>query len=533
MEISKVLDPIGDGGGGGSDVRYDPLFDALQSEVEKLTCPSFTGIVDWEGVVELASDILATKSKDLVVTGYLAVALVHTRHQDGVLTSLRVYHDMLAKFWDELYPPKLKARGRVLAVEWWLEKTLKALQLRRVRLSRQQAFAAQEVVERIDRLLTERLPGAPPVEPLKRLFAEQQHEATEERAMGTAAAPVPVAGSGGVKHGTEEEAVAAPGKGEGARDLEGALQRLRREALLLRLEDPADPVAYRLVRLSVWTPVSLLPPALEGRTRIPPPHHDQAALLRELRQKRSAQALLDAAEGRVSQFLFWLDLNRLSFEALGHLGDRFRDAQEAVAQETCHFVARLPSLMELCFSDGTPFADAETRRWLQQRFPATQLGAGGGAVGVALAEMGAPEDTPDVPGGESGAELARAVAEAQRLAQEGKLSEAVDALHCRLEGCRSGRERLIWRLALVEFLLQATGSRLILPQLEAVLADVERHALTRYDPALALRALKLAYVGFQSVDDPVMSEKAREALFRIGELDPAEMVRLEKGARVC
>ena len=37
----------------------------------------------------------------------------------------------------------------------------------------------------------------------------------------------------------------------------------------------------------------------------------------------------------------------------------------AAIRQTCErFVCRLPALLELCFSDGTPFVDAQTQAWI-------------------------------------------------------------------------------------------------------------------------------------------------------------------------
>ena len=57
-------------------------------------------------------------------------------------------------------------------------------------------------------------------------------------------------------------------------------------------------------------------------------------------------------------------LHALVAEALDSLGDGYVNAQEAVCQETALFIHRLPALIDLNFSDGTPFADSETRQWL-------------------------------------------------------------------------------------------------------------------------------------------------------------------------
>ena len=46
------------------------------------------------------------------------------------------------------------------------------------------------------------------------------------------------------------------------------------------------------------------------------------------------------------------------------LGDGYRQAREAVCQESAFLLHRLAGLRNLAFSDGTPFADPETQRWL-------------------------------------------------------------------------------------------------------------------------------------------------------------------------
>jgi type VI secretion system protein VasJ len=116
--VSLGKEPIGAEQPAGSDVRYDESFDNLQLEIDKLTIPSATGSVDWEKVISLSSEILAHKSKDLLVAGYLAVALIHTHKDEGFAIGLKMYQDMLEHFWDDLYPPKKRMRGRAGAILW-------------------------------------------------------------------------------------------------------------------------------------------------------------------------------------------------------------------------------------------------------------------------------------------------------------------------------------------------------------------------------------------------------------------------------
>ena len=97
----------------GSDVRYDPLFEELQAEVDKLSSPTATGTLDWGKVAKASAAILSGKSKDLLVAGYLAVSLIHTRKDEGLAVGLRLFRDLLENFWEDLFPPKARMRGRL------------------------------------------------------------------------------------------------------------------------------------------------------------------------------------------------------------------------------------------------------------------------------------------------------------------------------------------------------------------------------------------------------------------------------------
>ena len=146
----------------GADVRYDPDFDHLQAEIDKLASPSATAATDWKKVAHLASSILSTKAKDLLVASYLAVALIHTDRSDGLLTGLSIMHDLLANFWEGLFPPRKRLRGRLAALEWWIEKSEPALKAYpRASLSAETCSQARERLQAIDALLEGLAAGTP------------------------------------------------------------------------------------------------------------------------------------------------------------------------------------------------------------------------------------------------------------------------------------------------------------------------------------------------------------------------------------
>ncbi|ABB30520.1 type VI secretion-associated protein, VC_A0119 family [Geobacter metallireducens RCH3] len=505
----------------GDDVRYDPLFDTLQAEVDKLTSPAIAGNIDWEKVVRLSADILATRSKDLLVASYLAVGLVQTRGGDGLALGLKVWRDLLERFWNDLYPTRM--RGRQRSVEWWLDRTEIALrQQGEQTLPGEQHVIVLETLGAIDRFLRERLENAPSLTKLRELVVDMAPEVNVE-AVAEAAAPPPVQAEAPADLFTPPSQVAVrpvevPRQtsipGSPLQALEAGLRQVGEAAGALLQQDPSSPVPYRLSRLAAWGQVTELPPAVNGRTRIPPPERQVLTLLQELASHGDGEALLKAAEARLPQFIFWLDLNRFTAEALSRLGDRFSSAREAVCAETAALAGRLPGLEGLSFADGTPFADGETRQWLagvmQRESSAAQCPAEADTEGRAEA-------------------IAQEVDEAQALIRSGKLLEAVERFQGHLGNGASRKEKLHWRLALAQLLVNTNRAKLALPHLEQVVADIGAFGLEEYDPALALRGLKLAWIGFDSQAEPRFKEKAAEALHRIARLDPVEMVRLAKG----
>jgi len=305
---------------------------------------------------------------------------------------------------------------------------------------------------------------------------------------------------------------------EAGKALSDGLMKIGEASFFLWQLDLATPQIYRLTRKTAWYAVDELPPAANGQTRIQAPPPQVKNLLFDLRNNGDAEALLKAAETRLPQYIFWLDLNRLAAEALARLGNRFERAHEAVCQETAFLLHRLPGLEELSFSDGTPFANPDTRQWLS---------------GIAF-QGTAPENSTDCLQDAAvqvsmETTIDKKIKELQQQVRKGKLIEAMETVQQKLNGSISQRENLLWRLSLSQMLVDVGKSRLALPHLEQALKDIAWHGLESYDPTLALRGLKLAWLAFDSQAEQKFKEQAQEVLHQIGRFDMPEMVRLSKG----
>jgi type VI secretion system protein VasJ len=522
-------EPISEDRPTGADARYDPAYDELQTEVDKLSAPAAATPVNWEKVSLLATDILTNTSKDLLVASYLAVALIHTRGNDGCTVGLKLYLDLIESYWDELYPQKDRLRGRIRALEWWLEKTQSALkQATDLSFLAGQHLLVMDILNRLDDFLGGHLEDAPSLVSIKDYFIGLTPVVDDTLERETPAS-LPSANSeekqeqAGIHPPHETQALSAAqginSTQEIDRTLSDGLMKISAASFGLWQQDHAAPQAYRLARLTAWCAIDELPPSANGRTRIAPPPSQVKDLLFELENNlggdTGAEALLQAAETRLPQHIFWIDLNRLAAEALVQLGAPFARAHQTVCQETAFLLHRLPGLEELSFCDGSPFATPETRRWLKGitlRFVRPEVVS---LIPVpALAETGME------------ARIEEKMTELHQLVGTGKLIEALEIAQLMLQFSTSRREHLLWRLALSRMLVDTGESRLALPHLEQVLDDITEYGLALFDPSLALQGLQLAWLAFQSQPEQKSRDRAQEVLHQIGRIDLPEMARL-------
>ncbi len=510
----------------GSDVRYDPTFDELQTEVDKLSSPAVAGTVNWEKVCRFSTDILLNKSKDLLVASYLSVALIHTRRNDGFAVGLKLYLDLLERFWEDLYPQKVRMRGRTRSIEWWLEKTEAALkQVKDISFPPAQLQLIKENLNRIDNFLSEHLENSPSLSPIKEFFNEisvQIEDTAESKALlqnihEPIEEQLSVSNEAKSQKSNDNISSKIMSLQDAGKALNEGLVRIGDATYFLLQQDPANPHAYRLSRTAAWYLVSDLPLATNGLTRIQPPTIQDKNILLGLRNNGDPEALLKASETRLSQFILWLDLNRLTAEALARLGSRYEKAHDAVCEETAFLLHRLPGLEELSFSDGTPFATPDTKQWLK-----TIAFQGASSIDSAV-------DAVDSECNENVEfAISKNIAEMQTQVRKGKLIDAMETVQLKLRNCSSHREKLLWRLALSRMLIDLGKSKLALPHLEQALKDIDKYWLEEYDPDLAMRGYKLAWLAFDNQSEQRFKDRATDVLHQIGRIDMPEMVRLSK-----
>ncbi len=110
IDLSAILSPIEGENPAGENLRYTPIYDAIQ-EARKEDDPLEQGewgteikVADWGKVAELAVGALEKQTKDLQIAVWLLEALIKTRGYQGLSEGLLVLAGLLETFWDHLYP---------------------------------------------------------------------------------------------------------------------------------------------------------------------------------------------------------------------------------------------------------------------------------------------------------------------------------------------------------------------------------------------------------------------------------------------
>jgi type VI secretion system protein VasJ len=114
--------PIAGANPAGVSSRYEPEFEKMAAEIAKLESVEGKANIKWDVVVECSIALLTGKTKDLLVSSYLALGLTQERGYLGLSQGLTVVRDMMAAHWEGLFPEKTRIRARATALQWMSER---------------------------------------------------------------------------------------------------------------------------------------------------------------------------------------------------------------------------------------------------------------------------------------------------------------------------------------------------------------------------------------------------------------------------
>jgi type VI secretion system protein VasJ len=238
----------------GTSARYEPEFERMQAEIDKLT--SLSGAApDWQLVIAEASSVLAGKSKDLMAASYLSAGLREANGWAGLADGLNLIKTMLATFWEGVHPGKLRARKS--AIDWLLDR-LKVV-LEPVPVNPGDRADAEACLAQIDAIVAfgeGRWENDPPTIWALGQIIKDKIATIPQAGPAAAGKPggAPGASSGGAAHLAAAFALSPAGIPAGRAE---AYRQIIAAAEFLTALEPHSPVPYLLRRAASWGGMSL------------------------------------------------------------------------------------------------------------------------------------------------------------------------------------------------------------------------------------------------------------------------------------
>lgn len=455
----------------GVSARMEPEFEKLQAEIDKLTSVDPNSI-NWNTVVELATQILSTRSKDVAAAVYLTGGLLHTQSYGGLGIGLKICADLLKTFWETLWPEKKRLRGRVAPFNWLAERCDKVLpEFRTPQESDRAALeGAVKSVQEMNAFLGDKLEGieAPNFQLLERLIQDKVY-----------AIPAPQAASTSSSTPTTTSTPSAPAQAnvdnpDAARAaLPQIWETIYKASVVLRGANPADPIPYVLLRIAIWGDLLEIPPGIapgDGKT------------LEDRLAKKEFPGVLKDAEDQILQAPLWLDLHFYVYRAMEGLGYAYDGARKVVGDAVASLARRLPAAL-----NG---ASPASKLWIQNELF-------GSATAV--------EDPRT---------------KARALAARKQFVEAVALLQREALAATSRRDRFVWKLELAKICAEGGKTALAIPILEGLDLEAQKFQLDEWEPQLAGEVVQFLYECHRtSTGDPASADKAKKLYARLSSLD--------------
>lgn len=504
MNLSDAgLNPVPGPSPAGSDVRYDPVFDQLQSEIDKLSSITHTGEVDWQKIVDLSAGVITEKSKDLLAAVYLCAGMMNVQGLEGLAEGTKVLKDIIATYWDDCYPTKKRMRARINALSWWQDKSVSWLkkQPQSRSVPENTKLTLLENAKKLQELLTGLMPDPPPMLEFMNLL----ESLPVERKDIPSKIPVPETDNQAPPELDSPQPQSPLPTSAPLDDADAARKLLARTAMdfatLGLREDPSDPMVWKASRFAAWIKIRSLPPARNARTMIPPPQEEIRSALQRLIADGKYQRAAITAEENFTGAALWLDLQRFICTCLENIGEEYTAALDSVQSETTALLKRLPGLELLCFADSTPFADTETRAWLSTLTAGPQAGKTENKHKQNL--------------------TAKVLKDAGILRGKKDTAGALDLISQGIQRAEDGPSRTELRLAQLDILCSEKRFDMAAALADELLMEMEKRGLESWDRQLAVRILLGCLEAYSGLGGEKNLARARDMISSISRIKPS------------
>ena len=531
--LSIITTPLAGENPFGVNINYDADFDILKNEVAKL------GGIDYDLLEKTGIKILSTKSKDIRVMSFLSWVYMRSGNWENLADIWDGLGTLVEQNYDAIYPDR--DRARQLAFKWLSEGRFTVLleQKKPTEADYEHITRLLAGLSSIKPVLEQKFPDGSPfpseffkfvgqwertckpkpkVEPPPASGDTAQSQPQNNGA--SAQTTMPAAPGATVPQTTASAATTAAAAADSIDTPKQAQGVVRKAALVLIEKEPTKPSGYRLLRCVRWDLLEKAPPSDSGKTLLTGPNEQQRNYFQKLLAEKQWKTIIEKAE---SAFCsggnhLWLDLQRLVATACKELGTEYAAVYNSVLFETSLLIARIPELMALNFSDGTPMCDDATRDWIMVEVPKT-AGADGN---VAVAES-------------SGDPLDKERRELNSVISAGKIDEGLAILHEKIAGSSVERDNFRRTVMAAELLIKGKQPDVAVSMLESLDKTLEERNLDTWDPAAAVSAWSALVAAYKAARGSkpqnvqiVIQEKLATILGKISRLDPGKAFTLSK-----
>ena len=297
---------------------------------------------------------------------------------------------------------------------------------------------------------------------------------------------------------------------------------IKKGAAFLIEKEPLMPMGFRIMRALRWDLLEKAPPADGGKTQLTAPQPQQRVYFQNLISQNDWKTALEKAEATFAAGAnhLWLDLQRIIASACKELGSDYALIRKSILIETASLLKRIPELVNLNYSDGSPFCDDATKDWITAE---VQTAIAGG------------DSSPSAAGGRLSDPLEAELRSVNGMVAAGKIEDALDVLRDATRSSSSGRDNFRRSIAIGNLLLKAKQPDIAVSVLESLDRKVEQYNLVVWDQdvvveawSVLVRAYKAAKVQKQPNVVALIHEKQNNISSKISLVDPGKAYNLNK-----
>jgi type VI secretion system protein VasJ len=540
----------------GINIRYEPDFDQLEAELAKQESLN-AETVDWSVISQLSSQIIKSSSKDLLVGSYLCYALLVRDGYHGLSVGLNILIDMSNLHWDGLFPPAKRMRARQTAFTWLAEKAGALVSTTPPGSQESEAVVeAANMLKQLDGVLVEKMGDQAPMltdlsRPLKNYRQSAEAELANSQPIvpvaqpsavsavpepqvqaqiapvvepqaaapepAPAPAPAPVKSVPAVtKSAKNSKASNASAPDAGSLESEADSKKILRQlqatardiASFWIAQKLADERPYRVARVAAFMGLEKAPPDDNGVTQVDPPAPERLKFFEVQAGKGDLVTLIPGLERTLARAPFWFDGQFLVVKSLRSLGAEYEAAAQTVTRELRNFISRFPEVVDFSFSDETPFANDQTRMWLDAEVLGSSSDAGSDSSDTATSEL-----------------WSTTLAEAKQMAASGDSNKAFELMSSGMSKASQLREQVYWRCAIAELMLQTGKADTAAFVLEQASQQAKAMQVSQWEPQLLAKIYYLLFQAYQkqqktNKEDKTLEEKASLAYEQLCWFDP-------------